>query len=138
MGGRRADAAYWYETNGGNFITSTYYMRDAPRWLTDWNQRHLADGYAGRTWTRLLPDAEAYERYVGQDAIEGEWDRKDTVFPHAIRGRPPQVGFYDDLRRTPFADDITLPSRWRPCEAHHSEWTTSPISLPSASQRPMS
>ena len=108
MGGRRADAAYWYETSGGNFITSTYYMRDAPRWLTDWNQRHLANGYAGRMWTRLLPDAEAYERYVGQDAIEGEWDRKDTVFPHAIRGRPPQVGFYDDLRRTPFADDITL------------------------------
>ena len=108
MGGRRADAAYWYETSGGNFITSTYYMRYAPGWLTNWNQRHLADGYAGRTWTRLLPDADAYERYAGRDAIEGEWDRKDTVFPHAIRGRPPEVGFYNDLRRTPFADDITL------------------------------
>src|SRR5438093_4568303 len=26
MAGRRADAAYWFENLGGNFITSTYYM----------------------------------------------------------------------------------------------------------------
>ena len=119
MGGRRADAAYWYETNGGNFITSTYYMAATPGWLTDWNGRHMADGYAGHTWNRLLPDAEAYGRYAGQDAIEGEWDRKDTSFPHAIRGRPPEVRFYDDLRRTPFADELTLAFALEAMQAHH-------------------
>lgn len=108
MAGRRADAAYWYETSGGHFITSTYYMRDAPGWLSNWNQRQLANGYAGRMWTRLLPGTDEYDRHAGPDAVEGEWDRTDTVFPHAIRGRPPEVRFYDDLRRTPFADDITL------------------------------
>src|SRR5258706_13595479 len=30
MAGRRGDAAYWYETAAGNFITSTYYTREAP------------------------------------------------------------------------------------------------------------
>ena len=119
MGGRRADAAYWYETNGGNFITSTYYMAAPPGWLTDWNGRHMADRYAGHTWNRLLPDAGAYGRYAGQDAIEGEWDRKDTSFPHAIRGRPPDVRFYDDLRRTPFADELTLAFTLEAMEAHH-------------------
>jgi predicted AlkP superfamily pyrophosphatase or phosphodiesterase len=108
MGGRRADAAYWYETAGGNFITSTYYMRDAPAWLARWNNRHMADSYAGKMWTRLLPDTALYEKYAGPDKVDGEWDRKDTVFPHAIRGKPPERGFYDDLRRTPFADEITL------------------------------
>ena len=39
MAGRRGDAAYWYETAGGNFITSTYYMRQAPAWLSGWNNR---------------------------------------------------------------------------------------------------
>jgi predicted AlkP superfamily pyrophosphatase or phosphodiesterase len=101
MGGRRADAAYWYEANGGNFITSTYYMKAAPPWLTDWNAQRAADKYAAQTWTRLLPDVATYERYAGKDAIEGEWDRKDIVFPHIIRGKPPATGFYDDLRRTP-------------------------------------
>ena len=60
-----------------------------------------------------------YDRYAGKDAIEGEWDRKDTVFPHAIRGRPPEVRFYDDLRRTPFADELTLAFALEAMEAHH-------------------
>ena len=91
MGGRRADAAYWYETAGGNFITSTFYTAEPPAWLVAFNNRHLADTRAGQTWTRLLPDISLYERYAGHDAIEGEWDRKDVVFPHAIRGKPPET-----------------------------------------------
>jgi predicted AlkP superfamily pyrophosphatase or phosphodiesterase len=108
MAGPRADAAYWYETTGGNFITSTYYMKEAPRWLTDWNTRRRADAYAGRAWTRLLPDEGVYREFAGEDKVDGEWDWVDTVFPHKIRGRPPSSEFYDDLRRTPFADELTL------------------------------
>lgn len=108
MAGRRADAAYWYEVAGGNFITSTYYVKEAPPWLTRWNRLRLPDQYAGKMWTRLLADDEAYTKYAGADAIEGEWDRKDIVFPHAIRGNPPERLYYDDFRRTPFADEVTL------------------------------
>jgi predicted AlkP superfamily pyrophosphatase or phosphodiesterase len=118
MGGRRADAAYWYETAGGNFITSTYYMSTAPAWLIKWNNQRLPDQYAGKKWTRLLPDEGLYTQYAGADAIEGEWDRKDIVFPHAIRGNPPETLFYDDLRRTPFADDLTLSVALEAMKAH--------------------
>jgi predicted AlkP superfamily pyrophosphatase or phosphodiesterase len=118
LGGRRADGAYWYETAGGNFITSTYYMPEAPSWLAAWNERRLADQYAGKTWERLLPDAALYERYAGKDAVEGEWDRKDTVFPHAIRGAPPAASYYDYLRRTPFSDDLTLDVALEAMQAH--------------------
>src|SRR5262245_25934644 len=118
MAGRRGDAAYWYETAGGNFITSTYYMREAPNWLVQWNNRHVADEYAGQKWTRLLADTGLYERYAGPDQIEGEWDRKDTVFPHVIRGMPPAPLFYDDLRRTPYADDMTLAFALEAMKAH--------------------
>jgi len=118
MAGRRGDAAYWYETAGGDFITSTYYMREAPNWLTRWNGRHVADEYAGQMWTRLLPDTALYEQYAGPDKVDGEWDRKDTVFPHAIRGKPPERLFYDDLRRTPFADEMTLAFALETMKAH--------------------
>jgi predicted AlkP superfamily pyrophosphatase or phosphodiesterase len=118
MGGRRADGVYWYETAGGNFITSTYYMPEAPPWLVAWNKRRMADTYAGTLWTRLLPDAAVYEQYAGKDAVEGEWDRKDTVFPHAIRGNPPAAAFYDYVRRTPFADDLTLDVALEAMKAH--------------------
>jgi hypothetical protein len=56
----------------------------------------------------VRPDTALYDRYAGEDAVEGEWDRKDIVFPHKIRGTPPSPLFYDYLRRTPFADEITL------------------------------
>jgi hypothetical protein len=118
MGGRRADGAYWYETTGGQFITSTYYMREAPAWLVAWNMRRASDRYAGTLWTRLLSDTALYDRYAGRDDVEGEWDRKDIVFPHTIRGMPPAVRYYDDLRRTPFADEITLDAALAAMKAH--------------------
>jgi hypothetical protein len=119
MAGRRGDAAYWYEVPGGNFITSTYYMREAPQWLARWTGRRVVDQFAGKKWTRLLADEKVYEKYAGPDAIEGEWDRKDIVFPHAIRGNPPQRVFYDDFRRTPFADEVTLSVALEAMKAHH-------------------
>ena len=118
MAGRHADAAYWYETAGGNFITSTYYAKEAPPWLTRWNRLRFPDTYAGKKWTRLLPDEDVYEKYAGPDAIEGEWDREDTVFPHAIRGKPPERLYYDDFRRTPFADEVTLSVALEAMKAH--------------------
>jgi predicted AlkP superfamily pyrophosphatase or phosphodiesterase len=108
MGGRRADAAYWFENEGGNFITSTYYMDAAPGWLVDWNRLRSVDKFAGQSWTRLIEDVAVYEKYAGKDAIEGERDRKDITFPHVFTAKPPQTQHYAELRRTPFADEITL------------------------------
>jgi hypothetical protein len=49
-----------------------------------------------------------YRRYAGPDDVRGEWDNVDTVFPHRVRGAPPSKEFYEDVRRTPFADELTL------------------------------
>lgn len=108
MGGRRADAAYWFENAGGNFITSSYYMQAAPQWLTDWNRQRHVDKFAAQTWTRLIDDVALYEKYAGKDAIEGERDRKDITFPHPFTGKPPENQYYVELRRSPFADDAAL------------------------------
>jgi len=106
--GRRADAAYWYQAIDGRFVTSSWYMDRAPAWLDRWNARRVADGYAGRAWDRLLPDVASYLRYAGEDAVAGEFDGRDNVFPHLLRGAPPTLAFYDGLRRSPFADEMLL------------------------------
>ena len=108
MAGRRADAAYWYSVEEGKFTTSTYYSKSLPEWLKNWNALRRVDRFAGKEWTRLLQDQSIYEKYAGRDAVEGEWDGKNIVFPHSIRGSPPETLFYDDFRRTPFADELTL------------------------------
>jgi arylsulfatase A-like enzyme len=108
MGGHRADAAYWFENAGGNFITSTFYMNAAPQWLDDWNRHRSVDRFASQRWTRLLDDVALYEKYAGKDAVEGERDRKDITFPHPFTVQPPQAEHYVELRRTPFADEVLL------------------------------
>jgi len=118
MGGRRADAAYWYESATGRFGSSTYYMAELPPWLTEWNREGHVDRLHGKPWTRLLSDEGVYRRYAGEDDVHGEWDNKDTVFPHSIRGALRSADFYDDVRRTPFADELTLDVALKALEAH--------------------
>jgi len=108
MTGHHADGAYWYSAEGGSFTTSSYYSESLPEWLTNWNKLHRVDQFSGKTWNRLLKDQNLYEKYAGRDDVEGEWDRKDVIFPHVIRGNPPSALFYDDFQRTPFADEVTL------------------------------
>jgi len=108
MAGRRGDAAYWFENDGGNFITSSFYMASPPAWLTEWNRQRSADRFAGQQWTRLRNDVSLYDKYAGPDRVEGERDRNDMTFPHAIPAKPLQADYYVELRRTPFADQVTL------------------------------
>lgn len=51
--GRGADAAYWWDTTTGSFVTSTYYVGEAPDWVRTFNKRKPADALAGTTWTVL-------------------------------------------------------------------------------------
>jgi predicted AlkP superfamily pyrophosphatase or phosphodiesterase len=116
MGGRRADAAFWFDNAAGGFVSSTYYMPALPRWLVDWQATRPADRFRGRAWTRLLPDAALYERLAGPDAQAGELD--GGLFPHALGGEPPQESFYASLRRTPFADELLLDLAGRALKAY--------------------
>ncbi len=119
MAGKRADAAYWFGAAGGRFITSSHYMDEAPAWLDAWNARRVPDSFAGRPWERPLPDLGLYTRYAGADAVTGEWDNKDTVFPHRVPSRPPAEAFYGELGRTPFADAILLDFALAAMAGHH-------------------
>lgn len=36
--GRSANAAYWLDLKNGQFVTSTYYMKELPQWVKDVNR----------------------------------------------------------------------------------------------------
>ena len=57
--GHMANAAFWLDTTAGNFVTSTYYRKDLPPWVADFNAKKMADSYAGKAWTYLDPSAGA-------------------------------------------------------------------------------
>jgi hypothetical protein len=108
MAGPRADGAYWYEPGIGRFITSSYYMKSLPPWLEAINARKAPDAYAANGWTKLLSDESMYQKYAGEDSVANEADMKDVTFPHRIPGAPGSAAYYDNFRRTPFADELTL------------------------------
>jgi hypothetical protein len=118
MAGPRADAAYWFESGAGGFASSSYYMRELPPWLRAWNAAGHVDALVGRQWTRMLPDEAPYQRLAGPDAVPGEWDSANQVFPHPLRGAARSAGFYEDLRRTPFMDELILDVALEALKAH--------------------
>ena len=53
--GHSANAAYWYDEKTGDWITSSYYMNDLPKWVKDLNAKKLVDGYYTQNWNTLYP-----------------------------------------------------------------------------------
>ena len=48
--GHRAAGAYWFDDETGNFITSTYYMKELPGWANAFNTQKLPAQYVDRKW----------------------------------------------------------------------------------------
>ncbi|HEX8283686.1 MAG TPA: alkaline phosphatase family protein [Pyrinomonadaceae bacterium] len=109
--GLMADAAYWYSTQTGQFVSSTYYFDRLPDWVARFNAARPADKFFGAKWERLLPAAE-YERRAGPD--DTPWERIDqrtsVVFPHVIDGglKEPGPAFYSALDYSPYSNDLVL------------------------------
>ncbi len=65
--GHAADAAYWWDTKSGQFVTSTYYAPSAPAWVAAFNARKLAASFAGRSWTLLTSPTTVMRRLPEED-----------------------------------------------------------------------
>jgi predicted AlkP superfamily pyrophosphatase or phosphodiesterase len=53
--GHMADAAYWFDSKTGTFVSSTYYFQELPGWVRAFNKERPSDKYAGATW-KFGPD----------------------------------------------------------------------------------
>jgi hypothetical protein len=52
-----ADGAYWFDPMSGNFVSSTYYFRELPGWVWDFDNGRPAEKYRGLAWlNHKLPE----------------------------------------------------------------------------------
>ncbi|MBJ6117797.1 alkaline phosphatase family protein [Pontibacter sp. BT310] len=105
-GGYMADGAYWFDSQSGNFITSTFYREKLPDWVNEFNGQKLADKYLNQTWNTLLP-IEQYTNSTADDMPyeEGLLGKDKPVFPYdlaALRAKD-----YELIRTTPFGNTLT-------------------------------
>ena len=54
-GGHTANAAYWYDGGSGNWISSTYYMKTLPSWVSKFNDQKHPEKYLKQDWNTLYP-----------------------------------------------------------------------------------
>jgi predicted AlkP superfamily pyrophosphatase or phosphodiesterase len=70
--GHSANAAYWYDNTVGDWITSTYYMNELPKWVKDFNGKKLVDKYYEQGWNTLYPINTYVQSTTDDKAYEGK------------------------------------------------------------------
>jgi len=105
--GHSANGAYWYDHTTGDWITSSYYMKELPQWVKDLNARKMVDGYFSQDWntlyplntyTQSAPDEETYEFRPFGATVKG--------FPYNLKQFISKN--YGMLPVTPFGNTLTV------------------------------
>jgi predicted AlkP superfamily pyrophosphatase or phosphodiesterase len=105
--GHTADAAYWFDDKTGNWITSTYYMKDLPQWVKDFNDQKLAETYLKLDWNTLYPIETYLQSTADNSKYEGKFKGTDSpTLP--VKTSAIYKGNLGLIRATPYGNTITL------------------------------
>jgi len=107
-GGHTANAAYWFQgADEGNWITSSYYMKELPKWVKDFNASNAVEKYK-KSWNTAKDINTYVESGADNTKYEGLIDGEKTpTFPHDLPKYWGANGKYGLLRVTPFGNSIT-------------------------------
>ena len=104
--GHTANAAYWFHgKDEGKWITSTFYMKDLPKWVKDFNNSGKAKSYI-TTWNTLY-DIETYtESGPDKTIFEGGFNNQ-TTFPYDLGALAGTSGKFELVKISPFGNSLT-------------------------------
>jgi predicted AlkP superfamily pyrophosphatase or phosphodiesterase len=101
--------AYWVDDS--LVVTSTYYMKELPTWVSEFNKSGIFQKYFGQVWDELLPDVA--KKICDDDDVPYEADAFGfgRAFPYKIWGTDSSritASYYHHLTRSPFSAEILL------------------------------
>ena len=107
-GGHTANAAYWFHgANEGNWITSSFYMDNLPKWVMDFNGSNAVEKYK-KPWTTFKEISAYRESDVDNNPYEGRLKGEASpTFPHQLVDLWDTNGGYGILSGTPYGNSIT-------------------------------
>jgi hypothetical protein len=106
--GHAANGAYWYDGKSGTFISSTYYTKALPTWLTQYNNTHKVDSLYKKGWNLSLAK-NVYAENCDVDVNEYE----ATPFGKEAKGFPYSLDAfigkdYSRISSTPMGNNLVL------------------------------
>jgi len=106
--GHKADAAYWYDGgNEGKWISSTFYMKELPKWVQEVNETNNSNKYLNGKWETLLPIKAYTESIADDNPYEGTFNEEELpVFPHDLKALRDSNHNYSLIKATPFGNTI--------------------------------
>ena len=105
--GHTANAAYWFDSKNGDWISSSFYMNDLPKWVKDFNDLKMPKKYMAEGWNTLLPIEQYTESTSDNQIYESKLSGEKTpTFPHELAA---QAGnnLMDIIKTTPFGNTLT-------------------------------
>jgi arylsulfatase A-like enzyme len=104
--GQGANAAYWYDGESGEWISSTWYMDALPPWVKGFNAKEKVDSFYRKGWDLLYPK----ETYVQSNPERKPYELR--TFGTSQRQMPYYLErfenvSYDIITTTPFGNTLT-------------------------------
>jgi len=86
-GGHLANAAYWHdiETSPGYFVSSSYYMNELPKWVSQFNKLEKSSKYLDTIWNTLYPIESYTESYGDNNKYEVVLGENSPTFPYDFK-----------------------------------------------------
>ncbi len=107
--GHMADGAFWFDTENGTWISSSYYMQSLPNWLNEENKKKISDLYLAKTWDTSFPVSQYTNCLTDENPYETGIDGR-IVFPYILpdiaKGKSISTR-YQLLQQTPFGNSLT-------------------------------
>jgi len=110
LGGHCGDGMYWFDTEKGLWVSSSYYTEGLPAWLDTFNSKGFAKIYAEREWRALNP-IQNYEEADTANVVSAEKKKslivKISSMMDGIIGKPKPKTDFTTLLETPYGNLLT-------------------------------
>jgi hypothetical protein len=106
-GGFSANAAYWFDTDSGNWVTSSYYNQVLPQWVKDFNDKNYPADYLNRTWTLSLPEADYNESLPDANLYEYGINGYYKTFPYNYQEITKDIRNFELIKMIPEGNSLT-------------------------------
>ncbi|MDI1355959.1 MAG: alkaline phosphatase family protein [bacterium] len=104
--GHVANGAFWFDDASGNFISSSWYCKELPVWVKEFNTKQFAKSYLEKGWNTLYPVASYTNSPADDNVYEGTPFKDKPVFPYEFSSFLSKNNF-GIIKVTPYGNSLT-------------------------------